>query len=100
MLMIPVYGDSTMSKRRILTAATLAALTFSAAVAQQQQQARRLSGTIERVDGNTLYGKANDGGAITLKLADNTTVTAVLKATIADLKPGAYIGSGEGPQPH
>jgi hypothetical protein len=89
-----------MSKTRILTAATLAALTFSAAVAQQQQQqTRRLSGTIERVEGNTVYAKGSDGGAIMLKLADNATVAAVLKATIADIKPGAYIGSGAVPQP-
>ena len=84
-----------------MTAAALAAaLTVSAASAQQQrQQAQRLNGTIERVDGNTVYAKGRDGSAITLKLADNATVTAVLKATVADIKPGAYIGSGAMPQP-
>jgi hypothetical protein len=90
-----------MSQTRILTAAALAAaLTVSAASAQQQrQQAQRLNGTIERVDGNIVYAKGNDGSAITLKLADDATVTAVLKATLADIKPGAYIGSGAMPQP-
>jgi hypothetical protein len=90
-----------MSQTGILTAAALAAaLTVSAASAQQQrQQAQRLNGTIERVDGNTVYAKGRDGSAITLKLADNATVTAVLKATVADIKPGAYIGSGAMPQP-
>jgi hypothetical protein len=90
-----------MSQTRILTAAALAAaLAVSAASAQQQrQQAQRLNGTIERVDGNIIYAKGRDGSAITLKLADNATVTAVLKATVADIKPGAYIGSGAMPQP-
>ena len=75
-----------------------AALSASAAFARSATQ-QRLNGTIERVDGNTIYAKGRDGGAITLKLADNATVTAVLKATVADIKPGAYIGSGAMPQP-
>jgi hypothetical protein len=78
--------------------ALAAALTVSAAHAQQQPQTQRLSGTIERVDGNTIYAKGRDGSAITLKLADDVAVTAVLKATVADIKPGAYIGSGAVPQ--
>jgi hypothetical protein len=89
-----------MSNTRILAAAGLAAaLTVSAAFAQQQrEQTQRLIGTIERVDGNTIYAKGRDGSAITLKLADNATVTAVLKGTVADIRPGAYIGSGAMPQ--
>jgi hypothetical protein len=90
-----------MSQTCILTAAAVAALlTVSAAFAQQQQQqTRRLNGTIERVDGDIVYGKGSEGSDITLKLADNAVVTAVLKATVADIKPGAYIGSGAMPQP-
>jgi hypothetical protein len=87
-----------MSPARILTTAALAALTVSAALAQQPQT-QRLSGTIEKVDGNVIYGKAKDGGTITLKLADGAAITAVLKATVADIEPGAYIGSGAMPQP-
>ncbi len=90
-----------MSRTRILTAAALAAaVTVSAAHAQQQrQQTQRLNGTIERIDGNTIFAKGRDGGEIRLKLADNAAVTTVLKATVADIKPGAYIGSGAMPQP-
>jgi hypothetical protein len=89
-----------MNSTGLLTATALAAaLTVSVAYAQQQQQGQRVSGTIEKVDGTTIYGKANDGSAITVKLADNVAVTAVYKATLADIKPGAYIGSGAIPQP-
>jgi hypothetical protein len=90
-----------MMTTRLFTVAALAtALAASAALAQQQQsQTLRLSGTIERVDGNTIYGKGADGGAITLKLADKTAITAVLKATFADIKPGDYVGTGGAPQP-
>jgi hypothetical protein len=92
-----------MSPARILTAAALAISTISAALAQQPQTqqppAQRLAGTIEKVDGNVIYAKGRDGGIITLKLADDATITAVLKATVADIKPGTYVGSGAMPQP-
>jgi hypothetical protein len=88
-----------MMRTRNLNVAVIAtALMVSAALAQQQTQTQRLSGTIERVDGNTIFGKGPDGTAITLKLADNVAVTAVLKATFADIKPGDYVGTGAVPQ--
>ncbi len=90
-----------MMRTRILNVAVLAtALTVSAALAQQQQPpgTQRVSGTIERVDGTTIYGKGADGSAITLKLADNVAITAVSKATFADIKPGDYVGTGAVPQ--
>jgi hypothetical protein len=88
---------------RILTATALAAslvasLTLSGALAQRQQQGERLSGTIERMLGNFIFATGRDGGTVTIKLADNATITTVLKATVADIKPGDYIGSGAVPQ--
>ena len=89
-----------MTRTPVLTVtAFAAAVTVSAALAQQPQpQTQRVSGTIERVDGNMIYGKGPDGSAITLKLADNAAITAVLKATFADIKPGDYVGTGAVPQ--
>ena len=86
-----------MSKLRILTATALV-MASAVSTAHAQQQAQRLAGTIERVDGNTIFAKGRDGGAVTLQLPDNVVVTAVFKATVADIKPGAYIGSGATPQ--
>jgi hypothetical protein len=91
-----------MMRTRLLNVTALAsALVVSAATAAmvsasfaQQPQTQRLSGTIERVDGNTILGKGADGSAITLKLADKVAITAVLKATVADIKPGDYVGTG------
>jgi len=87
-----------MNTMRTLIAATFAAaITVSAASAQQTQRVR---GTVEKVDGNTLLIKSATGGApITLALADNAVVVGVLKATVADIKEGSYIGSGALPQP-
>jgi len=86
-----------MSKLPILTATALVMACAVSAV-HAQQQAQRLAGTIERVEGSTVFAKGRDGGAVTLKLPDNVVVTAVFKATVADIKPGAYIGSGAVPQ--
>jgi hypothetical protein len=85
---------------RIVIAAALAAVMVSAAAAQRQQapQTERVNGTIERVEGNTVHAKTRNGGAIVLRLADDVAVTAVLKATLAEIKPGDYIGSGATPQ--
>jgi hypothetical protein len=82
-------------------AATATALLLSVSVALPQQQraaTQRIGGTIERVEGNTIFGKGADGTAITLKLSDKAAITAVMKATFADIKPGDYVGTGAMPQ--
>jgi hypothetical protein len=79
--------------------ATAVLLSVSAAFPQQQQaQGQRISGTIERLEGNTVFAKGADGSAMVVKLADNPAITAVLKATFADIKPGDYVGTGAMPQ--
>jgi hypothetical protein len=88
-----------MMRARLLTVAALAAVLAAPAALAQQPQTQRLGGTIERLDGNTIYGKAADGSAIILKLSGNAAITAVSKATFADIKPGDYVGTGAVPQP-
>ena len=82
----------------ILRTLTAAAIVTTLAATSAYAQAQRVSGEIQRVEGNLVFAKGRDGAAITVKLADNVVVTAVLKATVADIKPGAYIGSGATPQ--
>jgi hypothetical protein len=86
-----------MNKLRILSTVVLVTASAVSAV-HAQQQGQRLAGTIEKVDGSTVVAKGRDGSAVTIKLPDNVVVTAVFKATVADIKPGAYIGSGAVPQ--
>ena len=43
----------------------------------KQPQAQRLSGEIQRVEGNLVFAKSRDGAPLTIKLADNVVVTAV-----------------------
>jgi hypothetical protein len=77
--------------------ALLAAFAVSSAAAQQPQT-QRLSGTIEKVTGNSLLVKAKDG-ELTVTLADKSLIVGVTKASFADIKAGSYIGSGAVPQP-
>jgi hypothetical protein len=84
--------------RRVLAAAALlVALAATSAWAQPAQTAR-LRGTIDKVDGNTLLIKARDGAQLTLTLADKAQVVSVVKASLVDIKEGAFIGSGAMPQ--
>jgi len=80
---------------RMLVAAAIAAAVATSASAQTQ----RLRGEIQRVEGTTIFAKARDGSAVTVKLAENATITAAYKATLADIRVGDYIGSGATPQP-
>ena len=84
-----------MSITRLLTAAALAALTVSSVWAQQTMRVR---GTIERVDGPTLVVKTRDG-EVKVNLTENAGIFGVVKASLADIKPGAFIGVGAMPQP-
>ena len=47
---------------------------------------------IERVDGDTYFVKARDGAELKLKLAGQAMVVALIKASLADIKQGSYVG--------
>ena len=76
----------------------VAALAAPASLAQAPQTVR-LRGVIEKVDGNTVTAKSDKGDALKLNLADKMLVVAVVKASMADIKDGDFIGSGAMPQP-
>ena len=84
--------------RILISAMCVAALAASSAWGQQAQTVR-LRGTIERVDGSTIFVKAAEVGDVTVQLSDNVAVFGVIKATLADVKPGTFIGVGATPQP-
>jgi len=85
--------------RRALGVAGLALMMTASAAWAQQAPPLRIRGTIEKVDGNTLTVKTRAGEAQTVKLADNVRVAAMLKASLADIKQGSYIGVTAMPQP-
>jgi hypothetical protein len=86
-----------MIAQRTLTA--LAVTLVAAGALAQAPQTVRLRGTIEKVDGNSLVAKSDKGDELKITLADKTQVVDVAKASMADIKDGAFIGSGAMPQP-
>ena len=60
--------------------------------AAQRQGPSRIRGTIESVDGNNLTVTARDGSTQKIGMASDVVVTGLVKTTLADVKPGSYIG--------
>lgn len=81
---------------RTLSVAT--ALVFIGAVAFAQQPSR-IRGQIETADGAMLALKTRDGSVLNVKLADDARVTALEKASLADIKSDTFIGIAGMPQP-
>jgi hypothetical protein len=78
----------------------LAALVLAAlGCAANAQDTVRVRGTIERVEGPVYVVKARDGAELKITLMDNGIVVAILKASLADIKPGLFVGSTGMPQP-
>jgi Domain of unknown function (DUF5666) len=90
-----------MTRRALAGAGVVLMMSVVAASAQQAPQAPplRIRGTIEKVDGDTLTVKSRSGEALTIKLADNARVAAMVKASLTDIKTGSFIGVTAMPQP-
>ena len=62
-------------------------------------QTLRVRGTIEKADGNVLTLKSSDGAGLKLTLTDDARIVAVVRASMADIKEGTFLGSAAMPQP-
>jgi hypothetical protein len=82
--------------RRALLVFTAAAICSTPLWAQET---RRVRATIEKVDDSTLYAKTADGEDLKITVADKPVYMAIIPATLADLKPGTFVGSGATPGP-
>jgi hypothetical protein len=89
-----------MGNARIIAGAITVVLVSANSIAvAQAPQTMRLRGVIEKVDRKTVMAKSEKGEQLKLNLADKMLVVDVVKASIADIKPGSFIGSGAMPQP-
>jgi hypothetical protein len=85
--------------RKIIRAAIIAAgLGFVAASTAWAQQPGRIRGQIEKVDGAMLVLKTRDGATINVKVDEKARVSALNKASLADIKTNTFIGIGGMPQ--
>ena len=76
----------------------IALLLAAAPMVNAQDAPVRVRGTVERVEGDTYVIKARSGGQQKVKLADNAMVVALIKASLADIKQGSYVGVSGMPQ--
>jgi hypothetical protein len=77
--------------QRSLAAASLALVcAMSSALAQETVRVR---GTIERIEGPVYVVKSRDGAELRLTVTDNPLFVAIVPATMADIKPGMFVGS-------
>jgi len=77
----------------------MAGLLLSFPLANAQEPPVRVRGTIERVDGDVYVVKARGGAELRVTLAENAMVVALIKASLADIKQGSYVGVSGMPQP-
>jgi hypothetical protein len=73
-------------------------LATSAGFAQQQPPTVRIRGQIEKVEGDVLDIKARNGDMVKVKLVDPGRVMAFVKASLADIQVGKFIGVTAMPQ--
>jgi hypothetical protein len=83
---------------RVLASLALVTVLGSAAWAQQPPTVR-IRGTIESVDGAVLTVKSREGTDLKVRVTNDVTVIGVAKTTMADIKPGSYIGVSAMPEP-
>ncbi|HEX5212023.1 MAG TPA: hypothetical protein VFW22_09850 [Pseudolabrys sp.] len=88
--------NTLMARRAVGAAVLLLSLAASAALAQQPG---RIRGEIEKIDGGTLVLKTREGATLNAKVDDKTRVSALVKATLADIKTDSFIGIAGMPQP-
>ena len=87
---------------RILISRTLAAASFALvciALPASAQETVRIRGTIESIEGPVFVVKNRDGAELKLTVTDKPLFVAIVKATMADIKPGMFVGSTGVTQP-
>jgi hypothetical protein len=91
-----LYRSTLIRPLAIVTA--VVALSLSA-VAQQSPDPSRVRGTVEAVDGDVLSVKSRGGEDFKLHMAGDMRVVGIVKISLADIKPGSFIGTTTVPGP-
>lgn len=74
----------------------------TAAFGQAPSPTLRVRGTVQSVDGQILTVKSREGDVVPVTLKDGWTIGGIKAATLADIKPGTFVGAaamprGDGP---
>ncbi|MDE5446155.1 hypothetical protein GWG65_33130 [Bradyrhizobium sp. CSA207] len=84
---------------RPLIAVAMVAVSTLYALAQRAPVPTRVRGTIETVDGDTMQVKSRSGEDVKLRIAPDISVSGIAKTSLADIKPGSFIGATTVPGP-
>jgi hypothetical protein len=74
-------------------------LTTLSAFAQVYPQVR-VRGTITKVDGQVMTVQSRDGSMVDVHLTDDSSVAALMKMTLADIKQRVFVGAAAVPLPN
>jgi hypothetical protein len=77
--------------RRALVASSVALLCFAAQASAQEPM--RVRGTVEGMDGEMYVVKTRGGDTVKVALTDKPLFVAMVRASMADIKPGMFVGS-------
>ena len=89
----------TLHAGRALAGALLAAGMLVSSFGLAQAPVTRLRGVIDKVDARMLSVTSREGPVVAFTLGENARISAVAKATLADVKPGSYVGIAAMPRP-
>lgn len=83
--------------QRTIAAAIFVTTCF--ALPASAQEKLRIRGTIESVDGSVYVVKNRDGAEVKLTVTDPHLYVAIVKSSMADIKPGQFVGATGTTQP-
>ncbi|MBJ7405949.1 MAG: hypothetical protein JHD07_22610 [Bradyrhizobium sp.] len=84
---------------RPLIAIAMVAVSTYCAFAQRAPVPTRVRGTIEAVNGDTMQVKSRTGEDVKLHIASDVNVSGITRISLADIKPGSFIGATTVPGP-
>jgi len=83
---------------RTAFATVAVSLLVATSISYAQQKLVRIRGTIEKIDGQNLEVKSREGNNLKVVMAENVRLTAMVRASLADLATDTYIGVTAMPQ--
>jgi hypothetical protein len=81
-------------KTSLVLAALLATVVAAVASSAYAQQAPRIRGEVESVSGQKVTNKTPEGKSVNVTLDEKVRVQHAAKASLADIKPGSFVGTG------
>ncbi|MBR0810559.1 hypothetical protein JQ544_03420 [Bradyrhizobium diazoefficiens] len=84
---------------RPLIAVAMVAVSTYCAFAQKAPVPTRVRGTIEAVNGDIMQVKSRSGEDVKLRIAPDVNVSGITRISLADIKPGSFIGATTVPGP-